>query len=247
MRPPLRVPGSRLVSGQLVLDREAARYVARVHRRRPGDRLLLFDPEARLEADATVTALGREVRVLVEPPRSASGPGALPVTVLQAVGKGEKVDRVVRDATALNAARVVAVQTARCVGDAAARAPRRQERWRSVAVQAARQCGRGDLPELCGPWSLEEALERLDAGPGVGVCLDPGGGALSPALDAWRPPEPLVIAIGPEGGFTAEETERLRSRGFTLARLGPFTLRTEAAAAAALGAVAVAFEGRAPS
>jgi len=93
-----------------VLDREASRYVARVHRRRPGDRLLLFDPEARLEADATVLAVGREVQVLVAAPRPPASPGGLPVTVLQAVGKGEKVDRVVRDATALGAARVVVGQ-----------------------------------------------------------------------------------------------------------------------------------------
>jgi len=229
-----------------VLDREASRYVARVHRRRPGDRLLLFDPEARLEADATVLAVGREVQVLVAAPRPPASPGGLPVTVLQAVGKGEKVDRVVRDATALGAARVVVVQAARSVADAASRAPRRQERWRSVAVQAARQCGRGELPALDGPWPLEEALERVAADAGPSVCLDPGGRALRLVLDAWRPPEPLVIAVGPEGGFTGEEIERLRSRGFTLARLGPFTLRTEVAAAAALGAITTAFDGKGP-
>ncbi len=246
MRPPLRVPASRLVPGQLVLDREAARYVARVHRRRSGDRLLLFDPEARVEADATVTELGREVRVEVAAPRPTSGPGALPVTVLQALGKGDKLSRVVRDATTLGAARVFAIRTARSVLDGAERAPRRQERWRSVAVQAARQCGRGDLPELGGPWPLDEALERAVSDPGVRIGLDPGGGPLLPALAAWRPPLPLVLAVGPEGGFTGEELDQLRSRGFSLARLGAYTLRTEAAAAAALGAVAMLFEGRGP-
>ena len=78
------------------------------------------------------------------------------------------------------------------------------------------------------------------------IGLDPGGGPLLPALAAWRPPLPLVLAVGPEGGFTGEELDQLRSRGFSLARLGAYTLRTEAAAAAALGAVAMLFEGRVP-
>jgi 16S rRNA (uracil1498-N3)-methyltransferase len=228
----LRVPLSRLAAGERELDAEQARYVSHVHRLGAGDRLLLFDPEARLEAEAQIVACGRAVRLRLDEPRPATLVAHRPVTVIQSLAKGTKVDDVVRDATELGATAVLVAEARRSVkrgGDA--------KRWRRVAVEAARQCGRGDVPTVEGPLALEALLGR-GLGPGVlGLCLHPEGDrALGEALAA-APGAPITLLIGPEGGFCDEELAAARAAGYQLVALGPFVLRAETACAAALGAV----------
>jgi 16S rRNA (uracil1498-N3)-methyltransferase len=226
----LRVPLSDLSEGDRVLPAEVARYVTRVHRLGLSDRFLAFDPEARLESEAEIVDVTREVRVRLAAPRAATLVAERSVCVLQAIGKGTKLDAVARDATELGATRLVPVVAERSV-------KRRTDiaRLRRVALEAARQCGRGDVLAIDEPRAFVEALAAVE---GSCLLLHPSGpaslGAILTELDADRP---LTIAIGPEGGFSDEELRLAQERGCMLTRLGPFVLRTETACSAALGAV----------
>src|SRR5258706_11844650 len=98
----------------MMLDPEASRYVARVHRVRLGETIVLFLPREALEANATIVAVGRAgVRCQVSEVRASSVRARRAVTLLQSIGKGDKLDAVVRDATELGATQVVAVETRR--------------------------------------------------------------------------------------------------------------------------------------
>lgn len=228
------MPVSPLAAGLVVLDPATSRYVVRVRRLGPGAALLAFDPEARLECDAElVDAHPRAARCLLGEPRSATAIGGLPVTLLQCAAKGDKLDRVVRDATALGARRVVVCAGARSVPrpDAAAAA-----RWRRVAIQAARQSGRGDCPEVLGPVAFDRGLAEAR---GLALALVPGAPTtLHAALDGWDPASDATLLVGPEGGLSPEEVARACAEGFLPAALGPFVLRTETAATAALAVLA---------
>ncbi len=165
----------------------------------------------------------------------------MPVSLIQAVGKADKPEQVVRDATALGVQRISFVSTARSVAKSAG--PERQGRLLRVAVEAARQSLRGDLPELTTHRSLESLFEergpseelRLlcavseQAEPLAGVVQRTWGESGGAALP------PLLLLIGPEGGFEPDEIEAARRVGFTAVGLGPLVLRTETAAIAALG------------
>ena len=111
----LRVPVLDLRSGESVLDDEAAHYVVRVRRLCAGDRFVAFDPSARVESDAEVTSTSREVTCRFGSLRVAQGVPRREVTLIQGIGKGEKPERVVRDATALGVSRVILVESARTV------------------------------------------------------------------------------------------------------------------------------------
>jgi 16S rRNA (uracil1498-N3)-methyltransferase len=103
-------------------------------------------------------------------------------------------------------------------------------------LDAARQCGRGDLPLLGGLVALAAALNASD---GLGLLLDPNAEhSLVETLRTLAPEHPLALAVGPEGGFSAAEREQLLAAGFQPVRLAPFVLRTELAAVAALSVVA---------
>lgn len=226
-----RAPLSPLVAGEQPLSRELGGYLVRVLRLRAGDAFVVFDPEAGLEADAELL---RDVPALarVGQPRQAARSARRHVTLVQGLAKGDKPEQVARAAVALGAGKLTFVRTERSV----AGAELRSERLRAVMLDAARQCGRGDLPELGG---LLELARGAEVQAELRFLLDPAAEAsLAGALRAAPPDAALALAIGPEGGFSAPEAELLRARGFAPVRLSPFVLRTELAAVAALAVVA---------
>jgi 16S rRNA (uracil1498-N3)-methyltransferase len=231
----LRLPLDALAEGPSTLPADAATYVTRVHRLGPGDRLLVFDPDRAVEADAEVASADRRaVTLRIGPLRPAALRPPRALTLLQGVGKGDKLDAIVRDATELGATRVVPVLCARSVArpDAA-----RAVRWRRIAVEAARQCGRGDAPVVETPVDFVEAVRR--EGAGIKVCLDPAAERSLGAVLAGLGAEAVALAVGPEGGLTGEEVAAAEEAGFVRASLGPLVLRTETVCAAVLGAILV--------
>src|SRR5262249_20907554 len=151
-------------------------------------------------------------------------------------------DAVVRDATELGATRIFAVETARTVLRLEGKAEARAERWRRVAVEAARQAGRGDVPRIEGPASLSTALAATAsfAPTALKLCLwEDATRPLGPVLRGAEPTAPVVALIGPEGGLERAEVDEASEAGFLAVSLGPLKLRTETVAAALLGALLV--------
>ncbi|MCA9626794.1 MAG: 16S rRNA (uracil(1498)-N(3))-methyltransferase [Myxococcales bacterium] len=241
----LRVAVSPLRGGDQLLPEDAAHYVARVHRLTAGDALLLFDPRAGTEARASLLELSKKsVRVRVEAPREVPDLGRLPVCLVQALGKGEKPERVVKEATALGVSAIVLLESERGtprVAQSDVRATQRRQRLEASAVDAARQSGRSRIPEIGGPLRFEDFLTQAGA---HSLVLNPGGNvSLLDALeDTGQLPRPLQIWIGPEGGFSPEELTALEHRGARATRFGPLVLRTETAACAVLGALVAWFQ-----
>lgn len=232
----LRVPLSPLVEGRVVLPDAAGRYVSRVHRLSAGDAFLAFDPEARTEADVVIATVDRRVTCDVGVVRPARAVARSSVTLLQGMGKGDKPDQIIRDATALGASRVVFFFSSRSVPRLSEREEAKRVRYRTIAVEAARQCGRGDLPAIEGPLPLDDALRVADSG--LRVCLSPAAAAsFAGVLASWGAVTPLSVLVGPEGGLTEEELRHASELGFVMASFGDFVLRTETAAVAVLGAV----------
>jgi len=167
------------------------------------------------------------------------------VMLVQCAGKGDKLDDVVRSTTALGVGAIVVAESVRSVARIEGeRAGRRSERWRAIALDAARQSGRGDVPDITGPRPLDDVLVELRERPATKLCLDP----YATAPFASTVPEnstAVVLLVGPEGGLTDAELELADRSGFTRVKLGPFVLRTELAASAALAAL-LAWSDNAP-
>lgn len=226
-----RAPLTPLVAGERHLPRDLATYLVKVLRLRAGDAFVLFDPEAATEADAELL---RDVPPVarVWQPRAVARSSLRDIALIQGLAKGDKPEQVLRAAVALGASSVTFVRTERSI----AGAELRPERLQAVMLDAARQCGRGDLPKLGPLVDLTTALNNSD---GLGLLLDPDADdALIEVLGAIAARHPLALAVGPEGGFSREERELLLGAGFKPVRLASFVLRTELAATAALAVVA---------
>jgi 16S rRNA (uracil1498-N3)-methyltransferase len=234
----MRVLVDSVAEGPKVLRDEAHHHVARVLRVRVGDEITLFDGAGR-EAEARVTRIWpAEVLVQVGPVRQASRP-PIAVTLVVALLKGEKMDWVVQKATELGVARIAPVASAHAVvkleGE---RREGRRARWEKIAAEAARQSGRADVPEIA---EVRDVGVALALAPGWRVLFHEAerGTSLRKVLPADRPAE-VTVAVGPEGGFSADEVAAARAAGYAVCGLGPRILRAETAALAAVALIGYA-------
>jgi 16S rRNA (uracil1498-N3)-methyltransferase len=154
----------------------------------------------------------------------------LELTLVQALPKSDAMDLIVQKATELGARAIVPVYTEFGVVKLdAERVERRVEHWRKIAQSACEQCGRHVPPTIREPVPLAAALDDL-AGVDTRLALDPDAPArlaevTAPALD-------VAVAVGPEGGFGANDWRRLDAARFARVGLGPRILRAETAALA---------------
>jgi len=233
------VPVEALEPGQRELTGPTARYIQRVHRLGPGDWLWLFDPLLGMEAEAQIVAEAAGAVTCRLDSIRASGYRPVPICLLQALGKGDKPDQTIRDATALGVERIVFVESEHAVVRLEAeRTATRRMRWQRIAVEAARQCGRGNLPAIHGPLPLFDVLAQSTQA--RRLLLSAQAAPLLAQLADWQPGQAVALLVGPEGGLSATEIARAEGAGFRPAALGPTTLRTELAGIAVLGAL-VAF------
>ena len=227
-------------AGTLELSAKESRYLAKVRRAGPGDRLELRDRQGRRAAAVVESLRGSRASVrIVELLPDAPGPA--PVHLLVAAPKRNLLDGVVRAASELGAARLTPIMTERSVMLPGAG---RLERWRRIAEESMRQCGRQTALIVDPPVPFAKALD-LPEPQSIRLLLHPHPEAplLAGILAARASEGPIVgsvtLGVGPEGGFEDSEVELARSRGFSTARLGDTILRIETAAIAAT-AIAIA-------
>ena len=208
-----------------------AAHLSRVLRLAPGDTVALFDGRG-TEYLARVERAGRGGAVVRPYERTASvrEPGVA-LTVAPALLKGRKFDGVVRDAVMVGAAAVQPLATART-----APPPRDAARWTRVAVASAKQCRRAFVPEVRPPRPFEWLLDR-DRSAARLLLAEPGaaaGGAAGLEALARRPrPASATLAVGPEGGWSADELAAAAAAGFDVVTFGRLTFRADAAVACA--------------
>jgi 16S rRNA (uracil1498-N3)-methyltransferase len=234
----LFVPGDRLAGPQVTLTGPEHRHVARVLRARPGETLTLFDG-AGGEVEAQVIRVERgETALRLGTRRVVAGP-AVAITLLCAVPRGPRMDLLVQKTAELGVSRVVPVLTERSVARPGAEAGRRA-RWEKIAREAARQCGRADVPAVDSPVSLTGAL-ALSGLPSRRLALYEGERTRSlRAALAGAGPAPTALLVGPEGGFAAPELAEIGAARFESVGLGDRILRVETAAIVAVALVAEA-------
>jgi len=222
----LFLPPERIGPGEAALTPEARHYLRDVLRLEAGAELELFD--GRGSAYGAVVLPGHE-RLRLGPRREARP--ALALWLLPALSKGQKMDLVVQKATELGATCVLPFAAGRSVVRLEpGRGEARVGRWARIAAEAARQCGRADVPEVRLAPSLESALAAIP--PGLArLVLDPGGEPLSALPGA---PAGLAAVVGPEGGLTPEEVQACEAAGARRVAVGPRILRAETAALAAV-------------
>lgn len=239
-------PGVRLTA----LPREEASHLTRVLRLAAGDEIAVFDGRGH-EFRARIAAAARDrVQVeIVEPVTPVAEP-RVPITLAQAILKGDGMDTVVRDATMMGAAAIEPLVTARTIGrQRALESGRATARWTRLAVAAAKQCRRATVPVIGEGQSWSEWL--AGAGPGMRLILvEPAAASEDDhsmhVLEA-RAPAGLTLIVGPEGGWAPEERAQAEAAGCLAVTLGALTLRADAVAVVAIAQARFALRDLGPT
>ena len=239
----LPAPGS-----DVRLSPDEGRHLTRVLRLRSGARVAVFDGQGR-QHEATVADDDPRRPVLrLGAPLAAAPESIVRLTVGVTVLKGRKLDTAVRDATAFGVSDIVPLLTRRTESGGERRAGGRLgDRWRGVAIGAAKQCGRAVVPTIHPPATLRQFLEDVQPCAMRLLLVEPGAAAADAtanrmdALGSDLRPASAALAIGPEGGWTAEEIRAAGQAGFRTLTLGRRTLRAETAAVAALAVLRFAW------
>lgn len=181
---------------------------------------------------ATVVGVNDE-RVEFELGEEVSATAAAPINLLLAVFKFDRMEWAIEKCTELNVTSIVPVIARRTEKHLAQAAEKRVERWRRIAREASEQARRVTPPEIGDPVKLSAALE-FPAEVRVVLAESEREVQFSDVLHERPALRSLSLAIGPEGGWTAEELQMFEQAGWIAASLGETILRAETAAIAAL-------------
>ncbi|MBV8051836.1 MAG: 16S rRNA (uracil(1498)-N(3))-methyltransferase [Acidobacteriaceae bacterium] len=178
-------------------------------------------------------------RVEFELGEGVSASDALPVTLALSIFKFDRMEWAIEKCTELGAARIVPVIARRTESHLAAAASKRVERWRRIGREAAQQCRRVSVPEISDPMRFKD-VSALSGSTRIVLSEVERQRSLKNALQASSKDD-LVLAFGPEGGWTQEELQTFQEAGWISASLGHTILRAETAAIAAMAIVAAEF------
>lgn len=172
---------------------------------------------------------------------------ALPVTLLLSIYKFDRMEWAIEKATELGAECIVPMIARRTEKHLAQAAEARTERWRRVALEASKQARRSDVLRIDEPVALKEAV-KLHPQTVRFVLAEQERSttlhhALTEALSNAGDDEPAIrMAVGPEGGWTAEEEALFDAENWKPVSLGPRILRAETAAITAMAVAAALLE-----
>ncbi len=227
---------------------EDAFHIARSLRMAVGDSLTVCDGEGR--DYECILAKIRDSEVTCEIISDFDCPAEPPykATVYQALVKGDRLDTAIQKSVEFGASAIVPFESSRCIvrlknEKEGARSARR----RRIASEAAKQCGRGIVPEVGEPKAYAAMLAEAAKCDLAVFCYEKEGQRLlGTALEAMRsePPKTVAVIVGPEGGFSPEEAQMAEEAGISLFGLGKRILRTESAAAFVLACLSSEFELR---
>lgn len=217
---------------------EDAKHISKVLRMKVGDELTVCDTKGR-DYDCMIEEIGAgEVRLKVLSVAPSQSEPDVRVHLYQAMPKADKMETIIQKAVELGAASITPVMTRRCVSRPDAKSmDKKLVRYNRIALEAAKQCGRGVVPPVLPLLELPQALEQMQR-TGCPILFyenatAPAKQVIAKARESGKELE-IAVLIGAEGGFDEDEVALAMEHGCHILSLGKRILRCETAPLAAL-------------
>lgn len=219
------------VTGKLItIGGKEAHHIIDVMRLKVLDKVVTFDGTGKEYTGFIREIKTRSAIIEIVETKTPSDKEASRLTLLQAIPKKDKMDYIVEKATELGVFSIIPLVTKRTIPDWDE--PKKKtalERWRKIAMEASKQCGRSDIPkidEIKQFSAITADISNYDMA--LIAALDDSAIKLKDALKGFGAGS-VAIAIGPEGDFTPDEIKEAKESGYKLVNLGPRVLKSDTA------------------
>lgn len=213
------------------LTGEQAAHLARVLRAAPGQVYDIVAGGFLYRAEIASVQSGEVVFALHEELETEA---SLPLHLLLAVFKFDHMEWAIEKATELGVDRITPVLARRTEKHLSQAAAKRTERWRRIALESSKQSRRTTIPTIAEPASLKSALENTTEPVRLLLSETEQETTIASALSGETVSSSYALAIGPEGGWTADEMDLFVAHQWQPVTLGPRILRAETAAISAI-------------
>ncbi|WP_289142249.1 16S rRNA (uracil(1498)-N(3))-methyltransferase [uncultured Brevibacillus sp.] len=219
-------------------------HIVNVMRARVGEEILVSDGAGKTVRAKLVSLSPKEVKADVVEVLGDESELPIRVTIGQGLPKGEKMEWILQKGTELGAYSFFPFSSERTIVKLdAKKEAKKLERWRKIVKEAAEQSHRAVLPELLSPVSFREALQAASSYTKCAIAYEKEGSTtLHQVLEDMSVDDSLLVLVGPEGGFSADEVAQAEKMGFLTVSLGPRILRTETASQYILACASYQFE-----
>lgn len=240
------VTSQQIEDGVVTLTGDDARHISRALRMAAGDHITVCDM-VRTEYECELFAfLPDRVQARVLSACESATEPPVHITLFQALPKGDKLDSVIQKAVECGASCIQPFESDRCVVRAKPEAEtHKTERRARIALEAAKQCGRGIIPEVKPTVGFDEMLRLAREAEVVLFCYEGDGtvpvGKLIRTQNIKKGSK-IAVVIGSEGGFSLAEAEKAAKNGFLMTGLGARILRTETASGFVLACICCMLE-----
>lgn len=235
--PKFFVTRDKITDTDITIDSEDVAHITRVLRLGVGDEITVCDSQG-TDYEAEIVTIGQKEIVCKINSKSASASEPnIKVTLFQGLPKASKMEYIIQKTTELGISEIVPVKLARCVVkiDNDKDEAKKLDRWQKISESAAKQSGRGIVPQISEIMTLDEIIEKSKEFDLFFVpyeCEEQK--TLKETLLSKKDVKTVGFRIGPEGGFDIAETEKLRNACIDTVTLGKRILRTETAGEAVL-------------
>lgn len=224
------LPDPEIEDGRLRITGPEVRHIRRVLRLREGDELIIFDGHEKEYRGIIIGQEAHGIWVRIEEVLSVWKEFPLEITLAQSLLKGEKMDYLIQKATELGVKKIVPFFSSRSIPllDKSRRL-NRHHRWKRIAIEASKQCGRVNIPEVIPLLDFSEMLRSAPPDSLRLILWEKEKKRLKNFLKELKIKKDIFFVVGPEGGFSEEEIEESKKEGFIPISLGERILRAETA------------------
>lgn len=235
--PKFFVTQDKIKDNKIIIDTEDVSHISRVLRLEIGDSITVCDGKG-TDYEAKIAQIEQKqiICTVTEENPSNSEPN-IEVTLFQGLPKASKMEYIIQKTTELGISKIVPVKLSRCVVkiDNKKDEIKKLDRWQKISEAAAKQSGRGVVPEICPIMTLDEVIDESKNFDLFFVPYECEEQKTLKEILLSKPDVKTVgFVIGPEGGFDLTETEKLHQSGIETVTLGKRILRTETAGEAVL-------------
>jgi 16S rRNA (uracil1498-N3)-methyltransferase len=215
------------------IDSPESHHILHVKRLKAGDNIVLFNGMG-VECDARIVEIeGNRVGVEVNQYKTINKENRVGIDIAFAIPKGKRSHFLIQKCTELGVNKLIPTNYERSVVKLKPESSGKIEKWRKIAIEASKQCGRNTITEIGDVVDFENIIENSDSYDlPLFACNQPDSNNLKNTLQEHLKLNNIIGFIGPEGGFTSNEIEMAKEARCKFVSLGERTLRVETAAIA---------------